>query len=86
MKLIATSETKAFLRGITLNSPCSNSTKPTLDFNDLMDLTEDMLRKMATEVLGSTKVVNTVKDADGESSKRDSTMTLPTRLSRLVGV
>ena len=36
------------------------------DFNDLMDLTEDMLRKMATEVLGSTKVVNTVKDTDGE--------------------
>jgi lysyl-tRNA synthetase class 2 len=36
------------------------------DFNDLMDLTEDMLRKMTTEVLGSTKVVNTVKDADGE--------------------
>jgi lysyl-tRNA synthetase class 2 len=35
------------------------------DFNDLMDLTEDMLRKMTTEVLGSTKVVNTVKDADG---------------------
>jgi len=36
------------------------------DFNDLMDLTEDMLRKMTTEVLGSTKVVNTVKDTDGE--------------------
>jgi lysyl-tRNA synthetase class 2 len=36
------------------------------DFNDLMDLTEDMLRKMTTEVLGSTKVVNTTKDADGE--------------------
>jgi lysyl-tRNA synthetase class 2 len=36
------------------------------DFDDLMDLTEDMLRKMTTEVLGSTKVVNTVKDADGE--------------------
>jgi len=36
------------------------------NFNDLMDLTEDMLRKMTTEVLGSTKVVNTVKDSDGE--------------------
>ena len=36
------------------------------NFNDLMDLTEDMLRKMTTDVLGSTKVVNTVKDADGE--------------------
>jgi len=36
------------------------------DFNDLMDLTEDMLRKMTTDVLGSTKVVNTTKDAEGE--------------------
>ena len=36
------------------------------DFNDLMDLTEDMLRKMTTDVLGSTKVVNTTKDAQGE--------------------
>ena len=36
------------------------------DFNDLMDLTEDMLRKMTTEVLGSTKVINSVKDAEGE--------------------
>jgi len=36
------------------------------DFNDLMNLTEDMLRKMTTEVLGSTKVVNTTKNADGE--------------------
>ena len=39
------------------------------DFNDLMDLTEDMLRKMTTEVLGSTKVVNTIKDAEGEVVK-----------------
>ena len=36
------------------------------DFNDLMNLTEDMLRKMAAEVLGSTKVVNTVRDTEGE--------------------
>ena len=36
------------------------------DFNDMMDLTEDMLRKMALEVLGSTEVVNTRRDADGE--------------------
>ena len=35
------------------------------DFNDLMNLTEDMLRKMATEVLGSTKVTNTIKDSEG---------------------
>ena len=39
------------------------------DFNDLMDLTEDMLRKMTTEVLGSTKVINTIKDAEGEVVK-----------------
>ena len=36
------------------------------DFNDLMDLTEDMLRKMTIDVLGSTKVVNTIKDDQGE--------------------
>jgi lysyl-tRNA synthetase class 2 len=36
------------------------------DFNDLMNLTEDMLRKMTTEVLGSTKVTNTIKDPEGE--------------------
>jgi len=36
------------------------------DFNDLMNLTEDMLRNMTTEVLGSTKVTNTIKDSDGE--------------------
>jgi len=36
------------------------------DYNDLMDLTEDMLRKLAAEVLGSTEVRNTVKNAEGE--------------------
>lgn len=36
------------------------------DYNDLMDLTEDMLRKMALKVLGTDKVRNTVKNADGE--------------------
>ena len=36
------------------------------DYNDLMDLTEDMLRKLCLEVLGSAKVRNTVKNADGE--------------------
>jgi lysyl-tRNA synthetase class 2 len=36
------------------------------DYRDLMDLTEDMLRKMAQKVLGTTTVVNTVKNADGE--------------------
>ena len=36
------------------------------DFNDLMDLTEDMLRKLSQQVLGSTKVINTTKDAEGE--------------------
>ncbi len=36
------------------------------DYNDLMDLTEDMLRKMTQEVLGSTQVRSTVKNSDGE--------------------
>ncbi|MDP1520447.1 lysine--tRNA ligase [Porticoccus litoralis] len=36
------------------------------DYNDLMDLTEDMLRKMALEVLGTTEVVSTIKNAEGE--------------------
>jgi len=35
------------------------------DFNDLMDLTEEMLRTVAQEVLGTTTLVNTVKDAEG---------------------
>jgi lysyl-tRNA synthetase, class II len=37
------------------------------DYNDLMDLTEDLLRKMALSVLGSTTVVNTIKDSAGEA-------------------
>ncbi|HLS98393.1 MAG TPA: amino acid--tRNA ligase-related protein, partial [Porticoccaceae bacterium] len=36
------------------------------DYNDLMDLTEDMLRKLCLEVLGTAQVRNTVKNADGE--------------------
>jgi lysyl-tRNA synthetase, class II len=36
------------------------------DYHDLMNLTEDMLRTLAQDVLGSTKVVNTIKNADGE--------------------
>ncbi len=36
------------------------------DYNDLMDLTEDMLRKMAQSVLGTTILVNTTKDENGE--------------------
>lgn len=36
------------------------------DYNDMMNLTEDMLRTVAQEVLGTTKVRNTVKDAAGE--------------------
>ena len=36
------------------------------DYNDLMDLTEDMLRQIAQNVLGSTDVKNTVKNAEGE--------------------
>ncbi len=36
------------------------------DYKDLMDLTEDMLRTVAQDILGTTTVVNTVRDADGE--------------------
>ncbi len=36
------------------------------DYHDLMDLTEDMLRTLANDVLGTTQVRNTVKDANGE--------------------
>lgn len=35
------------------------------DYNDLMDLTEEMLRTLANDVLGSPIVTNTVKDSDG---------------------
>jgi len=36
------------------------------DYNDLMNLTEDMLRTVAQDVLGTTTVRNTVKNAEGE--------------------
>ena len=36
------------------------------DYHDLMDLTEDMLRSLAVEVLGGCEVVSTVKNAEGE--------------------
>lgn len=36
------------------------------DYHDLMDLTEDMLRKMAQKVLGTTTLLSTVKDDSGE--------------------
>lgn len=36
------------------------------DYRDLMDLTEDMLRSLAKEVLGSVEITNTVKNIDGE--------------------
>lgn len=36
------------------------------DYKDLMNLTEDMLRTVAQDVLGTTTIVNTVKNADGE--------------------
>jgi len=36
------------------------------DYNDLMDMTEDMLRKMAQSVLGTTTLINTVRNSDGE--------------------
>ncbi len=37
------------------------------DYHDLMNLTEDMLRTVAQDVLGTTVVVNTVKNSDGET-------------------
>ncbi|GEK73554.1 MULTISPECIES: lysine--tRNA ligase [Halomonas] len=36
------------------------------DYQDLMDLTEAMLREVTQRVLGSTVVTNTVRDAEGE--------------------
>ncbi len=39
------------------------------DYRDLMDLTEDMLRTLALDVLGTTTIINTEKDADGEVLK-----------------
>ncbi|MCE2570855.1 lysine--tRNA ligase [Motilimonas eburnea] len=35
------------------------------DYKDLMNLTEDMLRTLAQDILGTTSVVNTKKDAEG---------------------
>lgn len=39
------------------------------DYNDLMDHTENMLRGIAENILGSTDVKNTVKNAEGEVVK-----------------
>ncbi|WP_017444862.1 lysine--tRNA ligase [Gayadomonas joobiniege] len=36
------------------------------DYNDLMDLTEQMLRTLALDVLGTTEVVNTKRNEEGE--------------------
>jgi len=36
------------------------------DFNDLMDLTEDMLRQLCEQVIGTTEIRSTVKNSDGE--------------------
>ena len=36
------------------------------DYQDLMNLTEDMLRTLAQDVLGTTIVTNTIKNANGE--------------------
>ncbi|WP_286235011.1 lysine--tRNA ligase [Thalassotalea sediminis] len=36
------------------------------DYNDLMDLTEEMLRTVAEEVMGTAVIRNTVKNAEGE--------------------
>ena len=39
------------------------------DYNDLMNLTEEMLRHLAETVMGTTVIRNTVKNADGEVTK-----------------
>ncbi|MET1254095.1 lysine--tRNA ligase [Aliikangiella maris] len=36
------------------------------DYHDLMDLTEEMLRTLAEDILGSAKVINTIKNEQGE--------------------
>ncbi len=36
------------------------------DFNDLMDLTEDMLRQLCEQVIGTTEIRSTVKNGEGE--------------------
>ncbi|WP_281646027.1 lysine--tRNA ligase [Parendozoicomonas sp. Alg238-R29] len=36
------------------------------DYKDLMDLTEDMLRTVAQDILGTTVITNTVRNSDGE--------------------
>ncbi len=36
------------------------------DYNDLMDLTEDMLRKLCEQVIGTTQIDSTVKNSEGE--------------------
>jgi lysyl-tRNA synthetase class 2 len=36
------------------------------DFNDLMNLTEDMLRQICEQVIGTTQIASTVKDSNGE--------------------
>ena len=36
------------------------------DYNDLMNLTEEMLRKLAQDILGTTELVNTTRDSEGE--------------------
>lgn len=36
------------------------------DYRDLMDLTEDMLRTVSQDVLGTTTIVNTVRNEEGE--------------------
>lgn len=39
------------------------------DYNDLMNLTEDMLRTLAQDILGSTEIINTIKDSEGNIEK-----------------
>ena len=39
------------------------------DYNDLMDLTEELFRHLALDVLGTTEVVNNLRNANGEITK-----------------
>ncbi|MBU3022335.1 lysine--tRNA ligase [Aestuariibacter sp. A3R04] len=39
------------------------------DYNDLMNLTEDMLRTLAQDILGSSELVNTERDSEGNVTK-----------------
>ena len=74
MKSIAISE----MRSSTRHNPNSLLRNFCIsDYNDMMDLTEDMLRKFSA-VMGTTQVVNRVKDDNGEVQSEISLILLNT--------